>query len=122
MQGTSKLSLPRRDQSHLTHSMIEMIEIIEHAIDSEMDRDASPAHLANASVVALCRVLGGTSVYLPRAAALKKKVRNAALFKDFMAGMSTREISKKYKICSQTVYDIIGQERSSARLTSTEKE
>ena len=118
MQSASKLSGPHRDQGHFTQSMIEMIEIIEHAIDIEMGRNASPTHLANASVIALCRVLGGTSVYLPRAAALKKKIRNAGIFKDFRAGMSAREISKKYKICSQAIYDIIGQERSSSLLST----
>lgn len=104
-------------QSALTPSMVEMIEIIEHSIDVEMERNASPAHLANAAVIALCRVIGGTAVYLPKATALKKKIRDNGIFKDYRAGMSKLAICKKYKITSQTFYKIIDQERSLSRLS-----
>lgn len=122
MQGGSTSSNTAKDQGILTQSMIEMIEIIEHAIDLEMEKDASPAALANASVVALCRVLGGTAVYLPRATALKKMERDRQIFKDYRDGMTIPDILKKHKISSQTFYSIIRAQRSSARLPQTVQE
>lgn len=116
MQQESISSVSEKDPNILTRSMIEMIEIIEHAIDLEMEKDASPAHLANAAVIALCRVIGGTSIYLPKATALKNKIRNNGIFKDYRAGMSKQAICKKYKVCSQEFYKIVDRERTSSRL------
>ncbi|MEZ1841617.1 Mor transcription activator family protein [Pseudomonas putida] len=116
MQNVTKSLTPDHGTANYTNSMIEMIEIIEHAIDVEMERDASPAHLANATVLALCRVLGGTAVYVPKAAAFKKSIRDKQMFKDFRAGMTVREIAKKHKTSTQLVYDIIGEQRNFPRL------
>lgn len=115
MQSDSDSSTPSKDSGCMTQSMIEMIEIIEHTIDIEMEKDASPSHLANASVIALCRVLGGGVFYLPRAASLKKSMRDCEMFKDHRAGVSVHEILKKYKISSQAFYKIIGQQRLASR-------
>ncbi|WP_110968488.1 Mor transcription activator family protein [Pseudomonas huaxiensis] len=109
----------RKNQAALTQSMTDMIEIIEHAIDREMERDASPAGLANASVIALCNVLGGTAVYLPRPTALKRMERDRQIFKAYIEGVPIAETLKKHKICSQTYYSIIKKQRHSLRLQTT---
>lgn len=111
MQGEGRSSIQANNQDILTQSMIEMIEIIEHAIDKEMETDASPAGLANASVVALCRVLGGTAVYLPRATALKKMERDRQILKDYLGDLPIPKILKKHKISSQTFYAIMRTQR-----------
>ncbi len=111
MQGEGRSSIQAKNQDILTQSMIEMIEIIEHAIDKEMETDASPAGLANASVVALCRVLGGTAVYLPRATALKKMERDRQILKDYLGDLPIPKILKKHKISSQTFYAIMRVQR-----------
>lgn len=119
MQGKDTLPALRKNQGALTPTMIEMIEIIEHAIDREMERDASPAGLANASVIALCQVLGGTAVYLPRPTALKRLERDRLIFKAFREGVPMAETLKKHKICSQTYYSIIKAQRRSSRLLTS---
>lgn len=116
MQNVTKSLTPDHGTASYTKSMIEMIEIIEHAIDVEMERDASPAHLANATVLALCKVLGGTAVYVPKAHAFKKALHHNQIFKDYRAGMSVREIAKKHKTCTQMIYDVIGLQRNTPRL------
>lgn len=119
MQGKVSPPALRKDQGALTQTMIEMIEIIEHAIDKEMERDASPAGLANASVIALCQVLGGTAVYLPRPTALKKLERDRQIFKAFREGVPIAETLKKHRICSQTYYSIIKSQRRSSQLITS---
>ncbi|EKT4506164.1 hypothetical protein QEM14_003859 [Pseudomonas putida] len=121
MHGESAVPNSAEETTCFTESMVELLGIIEHAIDVEMENDASPSHLANASVLALCRVLGGTAIYLPRATALKKKLRNLTILKDFKAGMLVRDIAKKHRISGQLVYDIIGPSRISSRLLTEAK-
>ncbi|MDN5674311.1 MAG: hypothetical protein L0G86_03450 [Pseudomonas sp.] len=120
MQGKVSLPALRKDQGALTQTMIEMIEIIEQAIDEEMERDASPAALANASVIALCQVLGGTAVYLPRPTALRKLERDRQIFKAFREGVPIVETLKKHKISSQTYYSIIRAQRRSSNILTNE--
>ncbi|VVP60399.1 hypothetical protein PS900_06186 [Pseudomonas fluorescens] len=102
----------KKDLNPLPKSMIEMLEIIESSINKEMELDASPHHLAKSAVVAVCDVMGGCTIYLPRGTALKRKLRSEAIYSDFLNGMAHEELIRKYAIASQTVYDIITDERA----------
>lgn len=110
-QGEKKTGR-KKDLNPLPKSMIEMLEIIEHSINKEMELDASPHHLAKSAVIAVCDVMGGGMIYLPRGTALKRKLRSEALCSDFLSGMAHEELIRKYAIASQTVYDIITDERA----------
>lgn len=112
MQETEKKAGRKKDLNPLPKSMIEMLEIIEHSINKEMEFDASPHHLAKSAVVAICDVMGGGMIYLPRGTALKKKLRSEALYADFLNGMTHEDLIRKYAVASQTVYDIITNERA----------
>lgn len=98
---------PSSNKSPLSKVMVEMIEVIEHSVNKEMDRDASPKHLARAAVIAVCSVMGGMSIYLPRGDALKKELRDEALYQDHTKGLTIIELVRKYRIGSQHVYTII---------------
>jgi Mor family transcriptional regulator len=87
--------------------MVEMIEVIEHSVNKEIDRDASPKHLAQAAVVAVCSVMGGMSIYLPRGDALKRELRDEALHQDHIKGLTIIELVRKYRVGQQHVYTII---------------
>lgn len=102
----------KKDVNSLPKSMVEMLEIVEHSINKEMDLDASPHHLAKSVVIAVCDVMGGGMIYLPRGAALKKKLRNEALYSDYLSGVKHEELIRKYAISSQAVYGIITDERA----------
>ena len=115
MKSESTSPSQHRDKVSVTPPLAVMIEIIEHAIDLEMEKDASPANLATTAVIALCRVLGGSTVYLPKNSALKKKARDDAVFKDYKGSMSIRDIVKKHRISSQAVYKIIERKRCSSK-------
>lgn len=93
-------------------SMIEILELIEHSINKEMEFDASPHHLARSAVVAVCDVMGGGMIYLPRGTALKKKTGREDLYSDFLSGTSHEDLIRKYSISSQRVYEIITEERA----------
>ena len=112
MHEAEKKAGRKKDLNPLPKSMIEMLEIIEHSINKEMELDASPHHLAKSAVVAICDVMGGGMIYLPRGIALKKKLRSEALYSDFLIGIPHEELIRKYAIASQTVYDIITNERA----------
>ena len=112
MHESEKRVGQKKDVSPLPKSMIEMLEIIEHSINREMDLDASPHHLARSAVIAVCDVMGGGMIYLPRGTALKKKLRCEALYADFLNGMTHEDLIRKYAMASQTVYGIITDERA----------
>jgi Mor family transcriptional regulator len=101
----------------LSKVMMEMIEVIEHSVDKEMERDASPKHLARAAVIAVCSVMGGVSIYLPRGDALEKQLRDESLYEDHVKGLKHKELIRKYRVSSQLVYAIIN-ERHALRLES----
>lgn len=96
-----------KNTGELAESMQEMIEVLERSIDQEMERDASPGHLARAAVIALCDVMGGGIIYLPRGTALKKKLRDNAIYGDHLRGLSHKDLIRKYKIASAQMYGII---------------
>lgn len=118
MHESEKRVGQKKDVSPLPKSMIEMLEIIEHSINREMDLDASPHHLAKSAVIAVCDVMGGGMIYLPRGTALKKKLRSEALYADFLNGMPHEDLIKKYAMASQTVYGIITDERALSLATN----
>lgn len=92
--------------------MIELIEIIERSLEKEMERNASPKHLARSAVIAVCDALGGMSMYLPKGATLERKLKDESIYDDFLSGIEHQEIINKYKASSQTVYKIISRERA----------
>lgn len=105
----SQPEYPPSNKSPLSKVMIEMIEVVEHSVNKEMDRDASPKHLARAAVIAVCSVMGGMSIYLPRGDALKKDLRDEALYEDYTKGLKHTELVRKYRVGSQHVYKIINE-------------
>ncbi|QLG94094.1 hypothetical protein HZF02_20030 [Pseudomonas yamanorum] len=89
--------------------MLEMIEVIEHSIDKETEKDASPKHLAKSAVVAVCRVMSGNTLYIPYGTVLERKLMHESLYKDHLDGMEHKDLIKKYKTTSQTAYKIISE-------------
>lgn len=103
----SQPEYPSSNKSPLSKVMVEMIEVIEHSVNKEMDHDASPKHLARAAVIAVCSVMGGMSIYLPRGDALKKELRDEAIYQDHIKGCTFIELVRKYRIGNQHIRIII---------------
>lgn len=91
----------------------EMCEIAEAKLKTELKDGVTPAELARHVVFAICDTLGGSVVYLPRGDSLKRAMRDAAIFQDWRENNTHPiELARKYRLISQTIYDIIAKQRA----------
>ncbi|MGP5470346.1 Mor transcription activator family protein [Pseudomonas helleri] len=90
----------------------EMVEIAEAKLKTELKDGATPSELARHVVFAICDTLGGSVVYLPRGDSLKRAMRDAAIFHDWRENnMHPIGLARKYRLISQTIYDILARQR-----------
>ncbi len=64
-------------------SLREMVEIAEAKLLAEMGPTSTTPELARHVVFAICSVMGGGVIYLPRGDALKRAMRDAAIFREW---------------------------------------
>lgn len=94
-------------------SLKEMVEIAEAALRKRLGDDPQVPELARHVVFGICDTMGGMPIYLPRGELLKKALRDAALYHDWQqGGLSPAVLVRKYRLASQTVYDIIARQRA----------
>ncbi|PHN55643.1 transcriptional regulator [Pseudomonas sp. ICMP 8385] len=94
-------------------SLREMVEIAEAKLLVELKPDVSAAELARHVVFAICSVMGGGVVYLPRGDSLKRALRDAKIYRDWKDnGTPIPELVSKYDLANQTIYDIIRRQRA----------
>lgn len=97
-------------------SLREMVEIAEAKLVAEMRPTSTPPELARHVVFAICSAMGGSVIYLPRGDALKRAMRDAAIFREWMDnGAKIPDLVRKYRLANQTVYDIIRTQRALRR-------
>lgn len=91
----------------------EMVEIAEVELLAKLGERTDVPEISRAVVFAICDVMGGSVVYLPRGDALKKAMRDASIFRDWRdKNMHPSELVRKYRLASPTVYDIIARQRA----------
>lgn len=91
----------------------EMVEIAETELRSRVKDAAEVPELARAVVFAICDTMGGSVIYLPRGDALKKAIRDAAIFRDWRENnIQPVDLVRKYRLASPTIYDIIARQRA----------
>jgi Mor family transcriptional regulator len=91
----------------------EMVEIAEAKLLDEMGDDPRVPELSRHVVFAICDTLGGSVVYLPRGDTLRKAMRDAAIFHEWgKKGAQPADLARKYRLASQTIYDIIARQRA----------
>lgn len=91
----------------------EMVEIAEAKLRAELPDEARVPELARHVVFAICDTMGGSVIYLPRGEALKKALRDAAIYQDWREhSAQPHELSRKYRLAVQTIYDIIARQRA----------
>ncbi|WP_265535386.1 Mor transcription activator family protein [Pseudomonas saponiphila] len=92
----------------------EMVEIAEAELNTKLHSTPEVVpEIARSVVFAICDTMGGSVIYLPRGDALKKAMRDAAIFRawrDHNAPIST--LVRRYKLASQTIYEIIARQRA----------
>lgn len=94
-------------------SLREMVEIAEAKLLIEMGPTATAPELARHVVFAICSVMGGGVIYLPRGDALKQAMRDAAIFREWKENrMQVPELVRKYDLANQTIYAIIARQRA----------
>lgn len=94
-------------------SLREMVEIAEAKLLAEIKPDVPAAELARHVVFAICSVMGGRVVYLPRGDALKRALRDAKIYREWKdIGTPIPELVSKYDLANQTIYDIIRRQRA----------
>lgn len=92
----------------------EMCEIAEAELRMRLaDRLDLVPELARSVVFAICDTMGGSVIYLPRGDALKKAMRDAAIFREWREhNVQPPELVRKYRLASPTIYDIIARQRA----------
>lgn len=92
----------------------EMVEIAEAELKVRLpDKPDDVPEIARSVVFAICDTMGGAVFYLPRGDALKKAMRNAAIFRDWHdRNAQPSELVRKYKLASPTIYEIIARQRA----------
>lgn len=94
-------------------SLREMVEIAESKLVAEMGPTSTAPELARHVVFAICSAMGGSVIYLPRGDALKRAMRDAAIYRDWIDnGTKIPALVRKYDLANQTVYDIIRRQRA----------
>ena len=93
-------------------SLREMVEIAEAKLLVEIKPGVEAAELARHVVFAICSVMGGRVVYLPRGDALKRALRDAMIYRDWKDNViKIPDLVSKYDLANQTIYDIIRRQR-----------
>lgn len=92
----------------------EMVEIAEAELREKLrDTPDLVPEIARSVVFAICDTMGGAVFYLPRGDALKKAMRDAAIFREWHdRNIQPPELVRRYKLASQTIYDIIARQRA----------
>ncbi|MDU9022148.1 transcriptional regulator [Pseudomonas corrugata] len=91
----------------------EMVEIAEAELRAKLGERTDVPEIARFVVFAICDVMGGSVVYLPRGEALKKAMRDASIFRDWRDNnVQPSELVRKYRLASPTIYDIIARQRA----------
>ncbi|PTU00561.1 transcriptional regulator [Pseudomonas sp. HMWF031] len=91
----------------------EMVEIAESELRAKLGERTDVPEIARYVVFAICDVMGGSVVYLPRGEALKKAMRDASIFRDWRDNnIQPSELVRKYRLASPTIYDIIARQRA----------
>lgn len=94
-------------------SLREMVEIAEAKLLVEIKPGIEAAELARHVVFAICSVMGGKVVYLPRGDALKRALRDAKIYRDWKDNNTPiPDLVSKYDLANQTIYDIIRRQRA----------
>ena len=94
-------------------SLREMVEIAEAKLLVEIKPGVEAAELARHVVFAICSVMGGKVVYLPRGDALKRALRDAKIYRDWKEhNTPIPDLVSKYDLANQTIYDIIRRQRA----------
>jgi len=91
----------------------EMVDIAESELRAKLGERTDVPEIARFVVFAICDVMGGSVVYLPRGEALKKAMRDASIFRDWRDNnIQPPELVRKYRLASPTIYDIIARQRA----------
>ena len=91
----------------------EMVEIAEAELRAKLGERTDVPEIARFVVFAICDVMGGSVVYLPRGEALKKAMRDASIFRDWRDNnIQPSDLVRKYRLVSPTIYDIIARQRA----------
>jgi Mor family transcriptional regulator len=59
------------------------------------------------AAVALCKLTGGTQIYIPKIDRIGTTARNQALYKEFSAGKSYPQLAIEYNLSERAVREII---------------
>lgn len=91
----------------------EMVEIAEAKIKTELREGVTPVELARHVILGISEAMGGGMIYLPRGDAVKRALRDAAIFEDWRErNIQPVDLVRKYRLANQTIYDIIAKQRA----------
>lgn len=94
-------------------SLKEMVEIAEASLRNKLGNAEEVPALARHVVFGICDTMGGSVIYLPRGELLKKAMRDAEIFREWHEhNAQPADLARKYRLASQTIYDIIARQRA----------
>ncbi len=89
-------------------TLVDYVNVVAHKL--EIDSVPNSKSIALKAVMALAEFDGGRPHYLPKGDALKRAIRDKAVFDDF-TGFNHDELTRKYKLTQKQIYLIISEQR-----------
>lgn len=95
-------------------SLKEMVELAELELLKKLpEKPEAAPEIARAVVFSICSTMGGSVIYLPRGEALKRAMRDAEIYREWLdAGAQPHTLVRKYRLSSAIIYGIIKRQRS----------
>lgn len=91
--------------------LAEFYDLHSHVLEQQAGITGEKNHkIAAALVAAIGNYFGGVSFYLPHNEKMNKHMRNIRIYKAF-DGTNVAELSKRFNVSQQTVYNAIAQQR-----------
>lgn len=91
----------------------EMVELAEFELLKKLpEKPEAVPEIARAVVFSICSTMGGSVIYLPRGESLKRAMRDAEIYREWLdAGAQPHELVRKYQLSSAIIYGIIKRQR-----------
>lgn len=65
--------------------------------------------IADQAVLEIAAHLGGQSLYIPLAAAIRTRLRNSKIYRDYTAGIAVADLAKHHQMSCANIYRIISE-------------
>lgn len=64
-------------------------------------------HLGINTVIAICEIFGGSTLYIPKSDIFERHSRNISIYEEYRNGLTYKQLARKYNLSTVTIRNII---------------